>query len=249
LRKLQRLSRLPWFVLASLSLVVAALAPTVQARGIDQAPATAQPVEPKSPPAPATDPSHAPTDRAAAPAHQPAPSHDAPAAGEHEAEEHGESPWALVARIFNFLILAGGLVYFLRSPVAQHLAARGQEVRAGLVSARETTDRAQRQLSEIDRRLKELPAEIEALRTRGAQEVAAEGVRIKQQAEAERHRLLEESRRDLDIQVRLAKRALTEYAASLAVQLASDQIERTITPDDQTRLIDRYVARVKEIHG
>jgi ATP synthase F0 subunit b len=244
--------------IAMVSLVAVALGVSraVQLRAQSTAPASTPTAQPAAPavehqPAPAQDhaPAAAPSSAAPTPAQEPAP--HAPAAGEtHEAaEEHAESPWALVARIVNFLILVGGFVYFLRSPFAQHLTARSQQIRADLVSARETTDRARADLSAIDRRLKELPAEIEQLRARGGEEVAAEGVRIRQQAEAERHRLLEQTRREVEIQVRLAKRSLTEHAANLAVQLASDRIERTITPDDQARLIDRYVAGVKEIHG
>lgn len=223
-----------------------------------QAPAaqSAPPAAPAAAPDSHAPPVEQPTDRPAAPpadhppaAGAPAP-HAAPAGEAHAAEEaHGESPWALVARVFNFLLLVGGLVYFLRSPLAQHLSARSQQIRADLVTARETTERARAALADIDRRVQGLPAELQLLKTRGAEEIAAESQRIRQQAEAERHRLLEQTRREVEVQVRLAKQSLAEHAANLAVQLASDRITRTITPDDQTRLIDRYVAGVKELHG
>jgi ATP synthase F0 subunit b len=185
---------------------------------------------------------------AAAPSH--APASERVAAGEHgAAESHEESPWGLVARLFNFAALVGLLVYFLRGPLGQHLASRRQQIAAELVSARETTERAKQQLSDIDRRLRELPAELEALKARGAEDTAAEGVRIRQQAEAERHRLLEQTRREVEMQVRLAKQALAEHTADLAVRLAHDRLTATITPDDQARLVDRYVSHVKELHG
>jgi F0F1-type ATP synthase membrane subunit b/b' len=131
----------------------------------------------------------------------------------------------------------------------QHLASRRQQIAGDLVSARETTERARQQLIDIDRRLKELPAELEAYKAGGAEEIAAEGVRIRQQAEAERHRLLEQTRRDIELQVRLAKQALADHTADLAVRLAKDRVTATITPADQERLVDRYVSDVKELHG
>ena len=79
--------------------------------------------------------------------------------------------------------------------------------------------------------------------------MAAEGAQIRQQAEAERHRLLEQTRREIELQIRLAKQALAEHTADLAVKLASDRMTTTMTADDQARLIDRYVADVKELHG
>jgi len=193
-----------------------------------------------------------------APAHgtEPVEAHPSVAAASHEraashegTASHEESPWALIARIVNFLILAGGLGYFLRGPIIQHLAARRQQITGDLTSARETTERARQQLVELDRRAKELPAELEELKARGAEEAAEEGVRIRQLAEAERHRLLEQARREIELQVRLAKQSLAEHTADLAVKLASDRIAATITADDQARLIDRYVSDVKELHG
>ena len=190
----------------------------------------------------------APAPAAGDAAHQPAAGHET--GGDHAAAEtHEESPWGLIARIFNFAVLVGLLGYFLRGPFGQHLASRKQQIASDLVSARETTNRAQQQLTDIDRRLKELPAELETLKAAGAEEVAAEGARIRQAAETERQRLLEQTRREIDMQLRIAKQALTEHTADLAVELAKDRLSASITPDDQDRFVDQYVSQVKEFHG
>ena len=42
-----------------------------------------------------------------------------------------------LARLFNFVLLAGALVYFLRTPVATYLASRGAQIRQDLVNAAE----------------------------------------------------------------------------------------------------------------
>ncbi len=134
-------------------------------------------------------------------------------------------------------------------PLAQHLASRSQQIRGGLEAARETTATATTQLAEIDRRLQSLPGELDALRARGVAEIAAEERRIQARAEAERKRLVEEMQRDVDVRVRVARKALAEHAADLAVGLAADRVRQTITDADQARLIDRYAADVKDIHG
>ena len=175
--------------------------------------------------------------------------HAATGAGHGTEAAHAETIWPTIARLFNFAVLVGGLVYFLRSPLAQHLASRTQQIRGGLEAARETTATATAQLAEIDRRLQSLPAELEALRARGVEEIAAEERRIQAKAEAERKRLVEEMQRDVDVRVRVARQALTEHAADLAVGLAADRVRQTITDADQARLIDRYATQVKDIHG
>ena len=91
-----------------------------------------------------------------------------------------------------------------------------------------------------------LPAELSALKAQGAQDVVAEQARIAQAAEAERERLIAQTRREIEMRLRVARRELTEHAAMLAVKIAEERIKRSITPDDQLRLVDRYTAQLKE---
>ncbi len=156
-------------------------------------------------------------------------------------------PWRdIIARLINFAILVGVLVYFLRAPIAGYLARRSSEIRADLVKAAETREAATAELAEIDRRLKALPAELDALKQRGAAEIAAEETRIRAAAETERARLLEQARREIDLRLRAAERDLIKRAAELTVNLASDRARRTITDDDQKRLVNRYLAEIQK---
>lgn len=184
---------------------------------------------------------------AAGPQAEPAAAHppESPAAQE-AGEEHPSGGWgATIAKMVNFAILAGVLVYFLRAPLTDYLNGRIGKVREDLVTAAQTREAASRQLAEIDARLKALPTEIEALKARGAEDLAAERVRIAQAAETERQRLLEQTRREIEMRLRLARRELVELTADLAVRVAADRIERSITADDQARLLDRYAAQLR----
>ena len=177
---------------------------------------------------------------------QPAPSEAAE--GHAEEAEHAGGAWDLAARLLNFGILVGVLVYLLRSPLGIYLHDRSRQVRKDLVAAAEMRQRASEQIAEIDRRLAALPGEIETLRARGAEEIAAEEARIRQAAEAERQRLLEQTKRAIDLQLRVARRELVKDAAELAVGVAAERIKRTITDEDQLRLVDRYVGQVRAAH-
>jgi F-type H+-transporting ATPase subunit b len=159
-----------------------------------------------------------------------------------EAEHEGILP--TIARLFNFAILAGVLVYFLRRPIQEYLATRSNQIRQDLVTAADMRRTATAQLEEIQRKLAALPAELEALRTRGAEDIAAEQARIGETAKAERERLLEQTRREIQMRLRVARRELTEHAAQLAVQVAEQRIKRNITSEDQLRLLDRYASQV-----
>ena len=171
----------------------------------------------------------------------------APAADDHAAteESHDMTTTQLIARALNFLVLVGLLVYFLRRPIANYLVDRSQQIRHALVEAKATREAASTELTRIESRLAELPAELDALRVRGAEEVKTEQARIKATAAAERERVLAQTRREIDQQYRLARRALVQETAEQAAVIARARIERDITPADQTRLVDRYLTQVR----
>jgi F-type H+-transporting ATPase subunit b len=160
------------------------------------------------------------------------------------AEGEAEGIWPTIARLVNFAILAGALVYFLKSPLMGHLASRGTQIRQDLVTAAEMRAAAGAQLADIERKMKALPAELDALKRQGADDVRAEQARIAQAAAAERERLIAQTRREIDTRLRVARRELTAHAAQLAVSIAEQRIKRTITPEDQLRLVDRYAAQL-----
>jgi F-type H+-transporting ATPase subunit b len=168
-----------------------------------------------------------------------------PLTATEEVTHEGSGVVAVLAKIVNFAVLAGILVYFLRAPLGQYLTGRRDHIRRDLVEAASLREQAQAELDRIRQRLAALPADIEALRTRGRAELADERVRMTEATRVEREKLLERTRREIDVQYRAARRALLEHAADLTMGLTRARIETTITPDDQARLIDRYAGEVR----
>jgi F-type H+-transporting ATPase subunit b len=158
--------------------------------------------------------------------------------------EAGHETVDVIARLFNFALLAGTLVYFLRSPIANYLRNRGIGIRSDLVKAADMRTAAAAELAAIDAKMAALPAELDALRKAGADEVAAEEARIREMAGTERTRLLDQARREIDWQLKVAQRDLTARTADLAVAIAEKRVKATITADDQARLVDRYLGQL-----
>ncbi len=177
------------------------------------------------------------------------PAAERPAAESHEGAEaegeHEESIWGPISRLTNFLVLAGVLYYFGRQPIAEYLTSRRTQIRTDLVKAEEMKREAAVQLADLQRQMSALPDELDTLKKRGHEDIVAEEARIEQAAAAERTRLLEQTRAEINHQLRLAHRELVDHASNLAVALATDRIKQTITPEDQSRLVDRYLQQVK----
>jgi len=178
-----------------------------------------------------------------------------PAGGSEGGPEHAGAPhegepfWKTGARIFNFAILAGVLIYFLRSPFRAFLEARSTQIRSELVNAARMRQEAADRIAGVERRMRALPSELEALNEKGKSDVAAERARIREVAEAERRRLLEQARREIDMRLRVAERDLTTRAVDRLVTIAADRIRRTINEQDQARLIERYLSQVSLVAG
>jgi len=220
--------------------------------GVLSAPAIAAPVQTPqgaphaeaTPTAPQGGPSSHPTDQ---PTEAGADREAAGHAGGHGegGGQEAESPWTLIARLFNFAVLAGALVYLLRSPLGAFLESRRIQVRSDLDKAAETRQAASSQLAHVEARLKALPEELETLKRHGTTEIAAEEARIRAAAEQERVRLLDQARREIDRRVHVAERELTKRAGDLAVDLATVRAKQAITEADQQRLVDRYLEQVR----
>ena len=176
--------------------------------------------------------------------------HDAQAEHAAEGEHHDQSIGGMIRGmawpVANFIIFLGVLYYYLNKPFKEYLAGRSSTIRKDLVEAAELRASANAQLAAIEQKLQALPGELDALRRRGAEEIDSEGHRIAVQAAADRDRMLEQTRREIELQVRLAKKEILEHAADLSVQLATERIKKEVTPADQDRLVDRYLSQVKE---
>ncbi|MCU0250982.1 MAG: hypothetical protein MUE61_12275 [Vicinamibacterales bacterium] len=157
---------------------------------------------------------------------------------------HGGGILEMAAKLFNFAILAGTLVYFLRAPIAKYLGDRGTQIRGDLVKAAEMRVSAAAQAAAIEQKMAALPGELEALRKTGAEEAAAEEARIRAIADAERTRLQDQARREIQAQLKLAERDLTARTADLAVAVAATRVKATINAADQARLVDQYLGRL-----
>jgi F-type H+-transporting ATPase subunit b len=168
--------------------------------------------------------------------------HTQPAAAEGEAHD---SLTPTITKVANFAVVLGVLIYFLRSPLATHLATRGQQIRKDLVDAAALRKEGQDRLAAVRAQLAVLPAELEDMKRRGQEELAAERVRMAEMTALQRQQLLDRARRDVDLQFRLARRALLDHAAELSMSLARTRVEREITPADQDRLVDQYAAEVR----
>jgi F-type H+-transporting ATPase subunit b len=184
-----------------------------------------------------------------------------PAAGEgHEGEGHGAghgeghaAPELDVKRLgfqlLNFAVLVFLLVKFGGPAVKKALEARSNQIKSDLASAADARTAAQERFEKQEKRLAALEQEIATITAGIKQEAEAEKARLIAAAEDRARRIQEESAFIIEQQIKQAEEDLRREVAAAAVALAEKIVRNQLGPSDQQRLIDTFVGDVASGNG
>jgi F-type H+-transporting ATPase subunit b len=170
------------------------------------------------------------------------------AAGEEKDEtaEFKQSPSvALVARltglslsnaylfcvILNFVVVAGVIVWAGKKFLPNVFRTRTAAIQKAMQEAQKASEEARRRLDEIENRLMKLEGEIGMMRDAAEKEAEAEETRIQAAAKEDARKIIEAAQQEIESAAKAARRALTAYAADLAVSLAQKQIHIDASTD------------------
>lgn len=173
------------------------------------------------------------------------------ASGGGEGAHHVDSGTLIkdfIYRIIDFALVFGVVIYFVRKPFKNGLANRSKNIEAALAEAKRIKDDAEAKFAEYDRKLAKADQEVEALAKSIKEEALLERDRILAEANTLATRIREEAGRTADQEIARARAVLQQEAAATALRLAEELLEKTLTKEDQARLIDDYVQKVGEIH-
>jgi F-type H+-transporting ATPase subunit b len=131
---------------------------------------------------------------------------------------------SLLAFLFNFTVIAGILLWAAGRHLPAAFRARTAAIQKAMQEAQKASEEAQRKLAEIESRLKKLDVEIGMMRDNAEKDAAAEEARITAAAQEDARKMVEAAQQEIAAAAKTARRALTAYAADLAVGLAQKQI-------------------------
>jgi F-type H+-transporting ATPase subunit b len=133
--------------------------------------------------------------------------------------------------------------------VTRALQARHDQIKTDLASAAAARAAAQARFEQQEKRLLALEHEIAAIASNIKQEAEAEKARLIAIAEERAKRIREESEFIIDQQVKQAQEDLRREVAAAAVALAEKIVRSQIVAGDQQRLIDTFVGDVASDNG
>jgi F-type H+-transporting ATPase subunit b len=163
-------------------------------------------------------------------------------------EEHSSNFRDFIGKTVNFIVLFGGLAYFLYKPVRNFLQKRSLEIEQGLKEAGDAQREAELKLREVNARLATLEDEIEKLKKEAEIEGRKERERVIQLAQQEAERIKYFAKQEIEMLMRAGIKDLKQYTAELASALAEERIKKKMSPEDQFFLIDKSIEKLEELY-
>lgn len=146
----------------------------------------------------------------------------------------------------NLLVFWGILVRFAGPLVRDYFVQRRLRIRDELQRAAQQRREADEMRAELTQKLAELHADVDRLRAESEEQGQREREEILAHAERERERVVEQTRAEVEQRVKRARQELIQLSAALAADLAREQLEREITPEDRRRLVARGLELLRE---
>ena len=142
--------------------------------------------------------------------------------------------WTLILFGISMFILAR--LAFPR--ISQALDRRQRAIEDSIDAAERTRQEAQRLLADYRERLEEARNQSDEIIERARNAADAHERDAVQEARARREQLLEQTRRDIDSETRRAIDEIRREVADLTVMATEKVTRKTLTEDDQRRLVD-----------
>src|SRR3954470_23805114 len=145
--------------------------------------------------------------------------------------------WTLLAFLVAFFVLRK----YAWPQIAAALDKRPQAIEASIDTAERTRVEAQELLEEYRARLREARAQADEIVVRARKAGEAHERETLDEARQRREELLEQTRRDIEAETRRAIQEIRGEVADLTVMATEKVTRRTLTADDQRRLVDEAI--------
>ena len=150
----------------------------------------------------------------------------------------------MLALGLNFAVIVILVIWVGRKFVPGILRRRTESIQQALEEARAASHDANRRLSEIENRLRQLDVEIGQMQASAEKEGTAEEARIRDAAQDDIRKVVEAAEQEIAAAAKLARREITAHTADLAVALARKQINVDQNTDQQ--LVRAFASRLSQ---
>jgi len=160
--------------------------------------------------------------------------------------EGGAKGWVATDtwRVMNFVVLVVALIFILRKPISQALSSRIKDIREQLESLETQKAEAEKQLAQYNEKLSQLESEAEKIVEDYIKQGNEAKAKILKEAEATAEKLQVQARRNIEHEFGKARQELQREVVEKSLAKAEETLKKTITAQDQDKLVDEYLDKV-----
>lgn len=159
----------------------------------------------------------------------------------HHNAWHDVDTW----KVLNFVVLALGCFFIAKKPVAQFFSSRTKGIEEELTDLEQKKADAEKKLAEYEARFRNLEQESEKIVEDYIKQGEEAKKRILEEAEAQAEKLEDIAKRNIEQEFKAAKVVLKQEVVDGAMEQAQALIKKSITTQDQNRLVDEYLKKVE----
>lgn len=149
--------------------------------------------------------------------------------------------FGVLGKVFNSMVLFGGLFLLLRKPLIRMLSQKSSDIGNDILTREKNLAATERRLHEIRQRLAKVAAEVETIKdgadTAGKDELA----RLEAAGRLEAERIIAMSEEEIRQRVDAAVRAVKERIADLAIERFRDDFGKSLDAATQQKIIERNI--------
>ncbi len=147
-------------------------------------------------------------------------------------------------RVMNFTVLVVALFFVLRKPVADALNGRIEDIKNQLEELESKKVDAEKTLAEYESKIATLEDEAANIETQYKEQGEAAKKRILEAAKNSAEKLEAQAKRNIENEFQQAKQQLQSEIMTKALEKAEKLVKKSISSDDQDRLVDEYLEKV-----
>ena len=154
----------------------------------------------------------------------------------------------LLGKTVNFIILFGGLGFLLAKPLRRFLAEIGLSVEKTIQETERAKTDSEARLESLKERMLSLEQEVRKIKGEGDEAGQREKERVLALARQESEKIKSFAAQEVEALSQSARAELKGHAAETAVSLARANIERRLTPELHSHLIDESIHRLEALY-
>ncbi|MCF6248558.1 MAG: ATP synthase F0 subunit B [Desulfobacula sp.] len=147
-------------------------------------------------------------------------------------------------KVLNFAVLAIGVFFIARKPVAEFFSSRAKSIEDEINELELKKADAQKKLAEYQAKFKNLDQESKKIVADYIKQGEKAKTRILAEAEAEAEKLEDMAKRNIEQEFKTAKVKLQQEIVEKAMEKAEQVIIASISSEDQDKLVDEYLKKV-----